>query len=67
MSDLSTIVDYLQRYVKLGYHLNDLVHKSHVHEYAIRYHLQEERMNTEREEAAKNAWGLLLCPWVLLY
>lgn len=59
MGDLSTVVDYLQRYVKLGYHLNDLVHKSHVHEYAIRYHLQEERMNTEREEAAKKRMGFV--------
>ena len=46
-------VEYLQRYVKLGYQLNEMVHKSHVHEYAVRYQLQEERINTEREKAAK--------------
>lgn len=52
-------VDYLQRYVKLGYYLDDLINKSHAYEYAVRYHLQEERLNTERVEAAKKRNGLI--------
>lgn len=47
-------IDYWRRYAKLGFYLNDLVLKGHAHEYAARYHLEEERINTERERNAKH-------------
>ena len=59
MGNHKAAFDYLQRYVKLGYYLNERVHKSHVHEYAVRYHLQEERLKTEREEAAKKRMSVV--------
>ena len=53
MGNLHAAINYWQRFVALGYYLSNKVHKSQVHEYAVRYRLQEERLNTEREEAAK--------------
>lgn len=47
-------IDYWKHYIDLGSYLNDMIHKSHVHEYAVRYHLQEERLNTERERNARH-------------
>lgn len=59
MDNPSASADYWQRYSDL----KDLLHKqlmeSKAHEYAARYRLQEERHNTEREEAAKKRIGLI--------
>jgi AraC-like DNA-binding protein len=50
---------YWQRYSELKDLLNSQLHESKAHEYAARYQLQEERHNTEREEAAKNRIGII--------
>lgn len=59
MDNPSASANYWQRYSDL----KDLLHKqlmeSKAHEYAARYRLQEERHNTEREEAAKKRIGLI--------
>ena len=51
--------NYWQRYSDM----KDLLHKQllmgKAHDYAARYRLQEERLNTEREEAAKKRMGII--------
>ncbi len=50
---------YWQRYSDLKDLLNNQLQESKAHEYAARYQLQEERHNTEREEAAKHRIGVI--------
>lgn len=59
MGNPSAAIDYLKQSLKLDHYLNNQVLRSRAHEYAIRYHLQEERMNTEREGIAKKRNGLI--------
>lgn len=51
--------DYWQRYAELSNMLNSQLREGKAHEYAARYKLQEERLNTEREQAAKKRLGLI--------
>lgn len=55
----ATATGYWQRYSDLKGLLHSQLLKSKAHEYAARYQLQEERLNTEREEAAKNRMGII--------
>ncbi len=50
---------YWQRYADLKDLLNKQLQESKAHEYAARYQLQEERLITEREEAAKKRMGVI--------
>ena len=52
-------IDYWQRYSDLKDTLNHHLLEGKAHEYAARYRLQEERLNTEREEAAKKRMGII--------
>ena len=52
-------IDYWQRYSDLKDTLNHQLLEGKAHEYAARYQLQEERLNTEREEAAKKRMGII--------
>jgi AraC-like DNA-binding protein len=52
-------IDYWQRYFDLKDTLNHQLLEGKAHEYAARYQLQEERLNTEREEAAKKRMGII--------
>ena len=55
----SVAIDYWQRYSNLKDTLNHQLLEGKAHEYAARYQLQEERLNTEREEAAKKRMGII--------
>ncbi len=59
MGNTAASSSYWQRYSELKDLLNSQLHESKAHEYAARYQLQEERHNTEREEAAKNRIGII--------
>ena len=59
MDNPSASADYWQRYAELKDLLHKQLLKSKAHEYAARYQLQEERMNTEREQAAKKRVELI--------
>jgi len=52
-------IDYWQRYAELKDLLHKQLQESKANEYAARYQLQEERLNTEREQAAKKRIGLI--------
>ena len=56
--DIRTALDYQKQYAAVGHKLNRHIHRSQAHEYAVRYHLQEERRNTEREHAARQRTGM---------
>lgn len=51
--------NYWQRHSDLKDLLHKQLQKSKAHEYAARYRLQEERLNTEREESAKIRLGII--------
>jgi hypothetical protein len=55
----SVAINYWQRYSNLKDTLNHQLLEGKAHEYAARYRLQEERLNTEREEAAKKRMGII--------
>lgn len=57
--NIAAASDYWQRYAELSDLLNNQLRESKAHEYAARYQLQEERLNTEREQAAKKRLGLI--------
>lgn len=59
MGNTAASSSYWQRYSELKDLLNSQLQESKAHEYAARYQLQEERHNTEREEAAKNRIGVI--------
>ena len=59
MDNPSASADYWQRYAELKDLLHKQLLKSKAHEYAARYQLQEERLNTEREQAAKKRVELI--------
>lgn len=59
MGNSTAAVGYWQRYAELRDLLNKQLQESKAHEYASRYKLQEERLNTERAEAARNRWGII--------
>ena len=59
MNNPSVSADYWQRYAELKDLLHKQLQESKAHEYAARYQLQEERLNTEREQAAKKRMGLI--------
>ncbi len=51
--------NYWQRYSDMKDLLHKQLQRGKAHEYAARYRLQEERLNTEREEAAKKRMGII--------
>ena len=59
MDNPSASADYWQRYAELKDLLHKQLQESKAHEYAARYQLQEERLNTEREQAAKKRIELI--------
>ena len=64
--DLNASVDYWRRYSELSHLLNNQLLESRAYEYATRYQLQEERMNTEREQAkAQNNRNLAIAGFIL--
>ena len=65
--DLEAGIGYWQRYAELNRLLNEQLLESRAYEYATRYQLQEERMNTEREQAkAQNNRNLALSGFILV-
>lgn len=59
-------IDYWQRYALMSRLVNKQLQESQAYEYAARYHLQEERMNTEREQAkAQNNKNLAIAGFLL--
>ena len=66
--DLNASIAYWQRYSDMNNLLNKQLLESRAHEYATRYQLQEERMNTEREQAkAKNNRNLAIAGFILAF
>ena len=64
--DLNASITYWQRHSEMTQLLNKQLLESRAYEYATRYQLQEERMNTEREQAkAQNNRNLALAGFVL--
>ena len=59
MGDATAATDYWQRYSCLKDTLSHQLLEGKAHKYAARYQLQEERLNTEREEAAKKRIGII--------
>lgn len=65
--DFAASSAYWQRYAKLNTLLNKELLESRAYEYATRYQLQEERMNTEREQAkAQNNRNLAIAGFILV-
>ena len=59
-------INYWQRYAVMSRLVNKQLQESQAYEYAARYHLQEERMNTEREQAkAQNNRNLAIAGFLL--
>lgn len=59
-------IDYWRRYARMSRLVNKQLQESQAYEYAARYHLQEERMNTEREQAkAQNNKNLAIAGFLL--
>ena len=59
-------IAYWQRYAAMSHLINKQLQESQAYEYAARYHLQEERMNTEREQAkAQNNRNLAIAGFLL--
>lgn len=59
-------IDYWRRYAEMSRLVNKQLQESQAYEYAARYHLQEERMNTEREQAqAQNNRNLAIAGFIL--
>ena len=48
---LAASLDYRKRYEQLNQTLNDRLHRNQTHDYAARYHLQEQQMEIERQQA----------------
>ena len=59
MDNPSASADYWQRYAELKDLLHKQLQESKAHEYAARYQFQEERLNTERAQAAKKRMGII--------
>lgn len=57
--DTRAALDYQKRYTVVNNLLNRQAHRSQIHEYAVRYQLQEARRSTERAEAAKRYWAIV--------
>lgn len=51
--NLAAAINYGKRHKALNDELNRQTHRSQIHEYAVRYHLYEERLKTEREHAVR--------------
>lgn len=65
--DFAASSAYWQRYARLNTLLNKELLESRAYEYATRYQLQEERMNTEREQAkAQNNRNLAIAGFILV-
>ena len=66
--DLNASIGYWQRYAEMNRLLDSQLLESRAYEYATRYQLQEERMNTEREQAkARNNKNLAFAGFILVF
>ena len=59
MGNPNAAADYWQRCSELRRMIDRQIHQSQAHEYAVRYKLQEERLNTEREQDARRRNGII--------
>lgn len=65
--DYQTATDFWHRYISIKENLDRKQHEGQAYHYAARYKLQEERMNTEREQAkAKYNKSLALAGFILV-
>lgn len=65
--DYQTATDFWHRYISIKENLDRKQHEGQAYHYAARYKLQEERMNTEREQAkAKHNKSLALAGFILV-
>ncbi len=58
--------DYWRRYATLSKLLSDSLHASKIHQYAVRYHAQEQRMLIERKEQSLARMRIYIVAAVLL-
>ncbi|MBQ8657395.1 MAG: hypothetical protein IJ527_10180 [Prevotella sp.] len=58
--------DWQTRYAHLSKAVSDSLHKSEAHEYAVRYHLQEEQLKTQEAEAASRLKSFMIAGSLLL-
>lgn len=64
--NLRASIDYWRHYARMNRLVNKQLQESQAYEYAARYHLQEERLNTEREQAkAQNNRNLAIAGFLL--
>ncbi len=58
---------YQTRYADLSKVVSDSLHKSEAHEYAVRYHLQEEQLKTQEAEADSRLKSYIIGVCLLLF
>ena len=59
--------DLQTRYANLSKAVSDSLHKSEAHEYAVRYHLQEEQLKAQEAEAASRLKNFIIVGCILLF
>ena len=58
--------DYMSRYAALSQTLNDSLQASEAHEYAARYHAQEQQLQIEREQAKSARKNIYIWSFVII-
>ena len=58
--------DYMSRYAALSQSLNDSLQASEAHEYAARYHAQEQQLQIEREQAKSARKNIYIWSFVII-
>ena len=58
--------DYMSRYAALSRSLNDSLQASEAHEYAARYHAQEQQLQIEREQAKNARKNIYICSFIII-
>ena len=58
--------DYMSRYATLSRSLNDSLQASEAHEYAARYHAQEQQLQLEREQAKSARKNIYIWSFVII-
>jgi AraC-like DNA-binding protein len=59
--------DYQSRYAALSKVVSDSLHKSEAHNYAARYHAQEQQLEIQEKEADNERKNIIIGVWVLLF
>ena len=62
----ATLIDYRKRYDRLTQTLNDRLHRNQTHDYAARYHAQEQQMEIERQNAELTRMNYYISMGVLI-